>query len=227
MVYMFTPRTREAVTILRTTYALYIFSHLKQRKGEYMSELEDMKQLTESIQENEDVILPVKSPPNPLGRPPKLTDGRIKAIVKALKNCQSQKSAAQAAGVSEKTFYNYIQKANEVREARELDPDAVVGPYDDRYIKLLEAIEKAESEIEANLIAAIKDAGMDGKWQALAWILERRWPEKWSQKSRLVGNVSVAENAEVVTVSFASNLPENSPGRKPEMLEAEIVDESE
>ncbi|MBO0712802.1 MAG: hypothetical protein J2P47_16135 [Acetobacteraceae bacterium] len=35
---------------------------------------------------------------------------------------------------------------------------------------------------ESQLIAVIEDAALDGSWNAAAWLVERRWPERWSKR---------------------------------------------
>ena len=32
---------------------------------------------------------------------------------------------------------------------------------------------------ESQLVAAVEDSARDGSWNAAAWLLERRWPERW------------------------------------------------
>lgn len=163
---------------------------------------------------------PNEAAPNPGGRPPKISKRRINAVVKALKACQSQKSAAISAGISEKTFYNYMAKARDIRAAREEDPDAQLTPYDDKYIAFADAIEQAEVEIEENLIGRIKDAGED-KWQANAWILERRWPDRWSQ-SQYRKDRDAEHDGKTTEFTVRISGPVN-----PQQIEGEVVQEGE
>jgi hypothetical protein len=32
---------------------------------------------------------------------------------------------------------------------------------------------------ESELIGVVEDAARDGSWNAAAWLVERRWPERW------------------------------------------------
>jgi hypothetical protein len=34
---------------------------------------------------------------------------------------------------------------------------------------------------ESELVGVIEDAAQAGSWNASAWLLERRWPERWSK----------------------------------------------
>jgi hypothetical protein len=36
---------------------------------------------------------------------------------------------------------------------------------------------------EAQLIGVVEDSARDGSWNAAAWLLERRWPERWLKLS--------------------------------------------
>jgi hypothetical protein len=47
-----------------------------------------------------------------------------------------------------------------------------------------DAVERAESEFIAETVARIATHGRDN-WQALAWILERRWPADFGRQDRI------------------------------------------
>jgi len=32
---------------------------------------------------------------------------------------------------------------------------------------------------ESQLVASVEGSARDGSWNAAAWLLERRWPERW------------------------------------------------
>jgi hypothetical protein len=55
------------------------------------------------------------------------------------------------------------------------------GPHCLRYRRFAEDLEKAEAEAETLTMSAIVHAGK-ADWRALAWILERRGPQRWSPK---------------------------------------------
>ncbi len=39
---------------------------------------------------------------------------------------------------------------------------------------------------EAALLARVEKAAEEGQWQAAAWTLESRWPERWARKDVVV-----------------------------------------
>jgi len=49
------------------------------------------------------------------------------------------------------------------------------------YIGYIGLIEKAEAQAEQVLLAKIQRAASDGTWTAAAWILERRWSDRWKK----------------------------------------------
>lgn len=89
----------------------------------------------------------------------KLTKERQAAITNAIEAGCTFKLAAQAAGISETTLYNWLKKGEEG-----------AAPI---YREFLKEIKKAEATQAAKLLATIEgQASRD--WKAAAWILERR-----------------------------------------------------
>lgn len=78
--------------------------------------------------------------------------------------------AAQAAGIAESTFYEWMERGR----------DAQSGQFREFY----EAIEQARGEAESTRVVQIAQAANRGSWQAAAWMLERRYPERWVKPSR-------------------------------------------
>lgn len=73
--------------------------------------------------------------------------------------------AARLAGVGAAIFGDWIEQA---------------GNGVERYVSLMQAIEKAETTCEAKLVQTLHDAGLDSPQVALR-ILERRFPTRWSE----------------------------------------------
>lgn len=93
----------------------------------------------------------------------KLTDWRVKGIIDAIAKNIPYKLAAEANGIGERTFYDWLTYAKEDREAG-IESDFT---HFSRLVKETE-MKKIDEHLE------YMEAG--GKnWQARAWILERRW----------------------------------------------------
>lgn len=113
------------------------------------------------------------------GGRPSITSETIDTIVDCLEKGNTIKTAAVKAGITARTFYYWMKKGDEAFEARLIDPDALITPFDDAYIEFFMSVKGAEAEVKRFLLDRIWDAGID-QWQANAWILERRFPEEFS-----------------------------------------------
>jgi hypothetical protein len=145
------------------------------------------------------------------GQPTKFTPDRVAVIIEELKKHNYASTACDKAGVSETTFYNWLNKA-EGYLTKLITGDSI-GDEGERYIEFFDSIKRTRAESESGLLGLIADAGSkptliekrtiehtlkDGSnktetierwkppdWTANAWILERtRW-EKYGQHSSL------------------------------------------
>lgn len=69
-------------------------------------------------------------------------------------------------------------------------------------MQFLQAVKTAESEAEQRLLARIEQAA-EQQWQAAAWILERRWPDRWGARQR---HEVASPGQDVVVVRITPNL---------------------
>ena len=146
-----------------------------------------------------------------MGRNTKLTAEVQSAIVAALRAGNYQETAAAYAGISEATFYAWLERGRN-------EPQSI-------YSEFLEAVERAKAAAEVRDIALIDKAAQDGSWQAAAWKLERKYPNRWGRINRT--EISGPEGAAVqIEVSAKQTLAEKLAG----MLEraqqnAELLDD--
>jgi transposase len=104
-----------------------------------------------------------------MARPTKL-DGDLQARIAALLRAGGTlELAAVATGVGERTLQ------------RSLERDRYGGARNARQAALLEAVERARAEAEVSLVATMQRQARTS-WGAAAWILERRWPERWGAR---------------------------------------------
>ena len=112
-----------------------------------------------------------KKKERPIGRKSKLTPEVQEKIVQVIRAGNYAVVAAAYAGISEKTFYEWLQKG-------EAAPESTYG-------KLRQSIKKAEADSEAEAVAQIKLAARDPKnWVAGMTWLERRYQKRWSRTDR-------------------------------------------
>lgn len=185
-----------------------------------------------------------KKPTRRLGRPTKLTATVQNKIVKALRMGNYAEVAAAYAGVSERTFYGWLERGERAKElamgkireilrlkwvlqqsnreiARSLDVStgtvnrtvtlasersldwATVESMSDEqldtllsgsllervpsaekpFLQFLQAVKQAQAEAEVKAVELITLAGQK-TFKALAWRLERKFPERWGRRSR-------------------------------------------
>jgi transposase len=106
-----------------------------------------------------------------MSRQTKLTPEVQALIVEAIRNGNYMETAAQAVGVHKGTLYRWIEQAD--------DPEA-----SDIYRAFRDAVESARAEAEKRDLDIITRAAHDGSWQAAAWKLERRTPQRWGRVNR-------------------------------------------
>ena len=117
------------------------------------------------------------SRPHPIGRPPKLTLEMIEQICDLLIEGSTIARSAMLTGISESTIYRWLAMGkSEGAEPIYVELAARVG----------EAIESSEFE----LLQRMRIAGSKpDHWRATAWMLERRFPEKYGKNvNNQVGN---------------------------------------
>lgn len=105
-----------------------------------------------------------------MAAPTKCTPERINQISQAVAAGAYAKSAAAMAGITERTYYNWIDWGR-----REQEP----------YFTFYKAMQEAEAQAEVANIAIVRSAAQDGTWQAAAWYLERKHPERWGRRDRV------------------------------------------
>lgn len=123
-----------------------------------------------------------------MSRPSKLTDETKRKLVLALRAGNDQKVAAQMAGIGETTFYRWLELAEQ--------PDAKK-----EYREFRELIQRTIAEAEIDAIARIQQAASNGRWQAAAWWLERKYPERWGRNDKIRAEIS-GPNGEPIQIDI-------------------------
>lgn len=117
------------------------------------------------------------------GRPTGLTPAVQERILAALRVGNTQRCAAELAGIGERTFYEWMARGQ---------------TGENPYAQLVQAIKEAEAESERYLVEQIRNAGGEAKqWTANAWMLERRRPKDWGKVERVELNVSQLSDADI------------------------------
>lgn len=98
------------------------------------------------------------------------TPDRAMRIIHLIRQGAPNRTAALATGITEDAFYKWMQKGREGREG---------------YDQFVVEVEKAQAQGEIERLNRISDAAINGNWQADAWYLERRYPERYGKKDRV------------------------------------------
>lgn len=100
----------------------------------------------------------------------KLTDEVQQKIVAAVERGSYAVPAAEAAGISERTFYRWMQEGEAAQSGRKR--------------QFWQAVERARGASETTLIEIIHNAA-PGDWNAAKWLLERRFSSRWANTQKI------------------------------------------
>jgi len=97
-------------------------------------------------------------------------------IIDYISNGNYIKTACLAAGISERVFYNWVERAERSN-----------GNGDDIYVQFLQDLKIAEAENIAHNVKNVQDAADNDhrNWMASAWILERKYPSEFGKRMEL------------------------------------------
>ena len=116
-----------------------------------------------------------------MGRKTKLQDDIQHRLISAIEKGLTIVDACEYAGISEKTYYNWLNKnTDEIKDEEERK----------KFVQFLQDIKKAQSECQMYCLDFIMK---DKSWQSKAWLLERRFPDRWAKK-----DMTINENNEKV-----------------------------
>lgn len=118
------------------------------------------------------------------GRPTLFTDETRGAIMLAIESGAYIETAVAYAGIAKDTFYGWMRQASKALREADGDPDAV--PEDARpFVEFADTIGQAMARVEVADLAHLRNVGRSQDWRALTWRLERRHPERWTQRQYL------------------------------------------
>jgi transposase-like protein len=126
-----------------------------------------------------------------------LRKARIDAIAKALEMGLPRKEACRAVKISPSTFFAWIKIAREIIEKQENGVEVEMTRSRKLYLLLHERVEEAEAKFLSGCLARIHKIGArTDKWQAFAWLLERRRPKEFGRSIKITDG-NEADNSRV------------------------------
>lgn len=115
------------------------------------------------------------------GRPTKLTPELQASVVEAIRAGNYVETAAAFAGIDKTTLYDWLRQG----------ATAGSGPYHE----FSHAVKAAQAAAEVRDVMLIGKAAAT-QWQAAAWRLERKFPDRWGRKVQ-VGDLAKLSDAEL------------------------------
>jgi transposase len=109
----------------------------------------------------------------PIGRPSKFTPERRSSIIDAISHRIPYEMAAEANGISGSTLYEWLKIGNDQRE-QGMETDYTI------FSEALKRAEMTKVREHTDMIAAKPE-----RWQADAWLLERRWHKYFGANAAL------------------------------------------
>lgn len=133
----------------------------------------------------------------PAGRPTKLTPAIANEILKAVRAGAYIETAAAHAGIDKTTLYLWLK--NGARDESGTSEQA----------KFSNALKKALADAELSDLAIIGRAAMKGAWQASAWRLERKFPDRYglTRKVNLEVRREVDRELDTIMARLEERLP--------------------
>lgn len=102
----------------------------------------------------------------------KLTPETCEAICTSIAKGNTIKYSVMKEGIHESTFYNWMKKGEESKTQRGI------------YYEFFESIKKAQEEGKNHLVRGIQEHGKKN-WQAMAWLLERKYPHEFGRRENV------------------------------------------
>lgn len=106
----------------------------------------------------------------------KLNKRMIKDAEKLLKGGNYVETICEYLGIGKSTWYRWLAEGEQANSGIKRE--------------FWDAIKKAEAEAEIRLVTDLqKIAKNNNQWQGIAWILERKYPDRWGKRERVEASV--------------------------------------
>lgn len=122
-----------------------------------------------------------------MSRPtPTVDDPQVRRVIGALSAGHYLERAARLAQVGASTIHYWKHEGKKER----LRVEAGQRPSErgQKYLEILEAIERAQDQASHKAMKAIMEAAENGTWQAAAWYLERTDPDHYARRTLIAGH---------------------------------------
>ena len=131
-----------------------------------------------------------------MARPTKLNKVVESKIISAIRAGNYIETAAAYAGINKSTLYDWLKRGEREKQRVQKTPGGRIRKKETPFVEFSNAVEKALAEAEVRDVAIIAKAAED-QWQAAAWRLERKFPDRWGKRNVEIehkGQVEVKNN---------------------------------
>lgn len=122
-----------------------------------------------------------KKQPKTVGRHLAITPQKRNKIVRLVEQGNYAKTVCQAVGISEPTFYSYINQGEEAEKR---------GDFNNPFFKFFKLIKEARAKAELKHVANI-DINSEHDTSLSKWWLERTNPQDWGKKEYLSQDINM------------------------------------
>ncbi len=116
------------------------------------------------------------------GRPTNLTPEVQEEVCNAIRAGNYMETAAAFAGIDKTTLHDWMRRGAREIDRLEKDPKATPNKDEAKFVEFRHSVKKALAEAEIRDVLTIGKAAEGGQWQAAAWRLERKFPDKWAKR---------------------------------------------
>lgn len=154
------------------------------------------------------------------------TPGLQDELVTLVRKGNTRAEAAKRCKIAPRTFGYWMSRGTanlaECSEAEEREPGAGEKTLDEYGMFRLE-VEAAEEIVEAQLKDVIFKKALGGDWKASAWILERRFWQRWSKRNRVGGGGGGGEDEDDSGGSEPASVAQGMTDELRATVEAEVL----
>ncbi len=128
-----------------------------------------------------------------IGRKLKLTPELTESFAKKLKVGAFAKYVAMSEGITERTYYSWLERGKRAEKLHELRKKV---PESERlFFQFFQSIRQSEGEAQVVLTAMVFSQAKED-WRAALELMARKWPEQWAKKEYLdfKGSIDQGDN---------------------------------
>jgi transposase len=118
------------------------------------------------------------------GRPSRIFETeRIEEFLQLIEDGVDFNIAADSARLARSTVFEWLSKGRDIENM--WDESSELSVKDKKFLDFLERYKRARVAPEIKAVETISRSVEKGSWRAAAWMLESRFPERWSEKRSL------------------------------------------